>query len=227
MELSIDTSTRYASVAISRQGGTVAELTWRSERNHSVELVPAIREVLTRTGIEARSLEAIIVARGPGGFSALRVGMSTAKALAVALGVPLVAVGTLEVEVAPYLGLGYPVCGVIEAGRTRVYVGEYVEGVDPTYEVANTEEFLPTAKAGFLYCGEAVHELSPKLRQLLGTDLLMADVPPPTRRAGLMAGLGYRKWQAGEVEDALTAEPLYLRGCQVDMANITRAKTNT
>jgi len=104
MELSIDTSTRYASVAISREGETIAELTWRSERNHSVELVPAIREVIARVGIETRDLNAIFIAKGPGGFSALRVGMSTAKAMAVSLEIPLVAVGTLDVEVAPYLG---------------------------------------------------------------------------------------------------------------------------
>lgn len=226
MELSIDTSTRYASVAISRQGGTVAELTWRSERNHSVELVPAIRELLARTGVETKSLEAMFVARGPGGFSALRVGMSTAKAMAVSLGIPLVAVGTLDLEVAPYLGLGYPVCGVIEAGRTRVYVGEYMGGNDPVYNVVNTEEFLPKAKAGFLYCGEAIHELDPELRKRLGSGFLVADVPPPTRRAGAMATLGYRKLQAGEVEDALSTEPFYLRSSQVDMAKSNQSKTN-
>ncbi|MCI0822258.1 MAG: tRNA (adenosine(37)-N6)-threonylcarbamoyltransferase complex dimerization subunit type 1 TsaB, partial [Chloroflexi bacterium] len=202
MELSIDTSTRFASVAISRRGETVAELTWRSERNHSVELVPAIRELTARAGIEIRGLEAIFIARGPGGFSALRVGMSTAKAMAASLAIPLVAVGTLDLEVAPYLGLGYPVCGVIGAGRTRVYVGGYGIGEEPKYDVVSTEEFLSTVQPDHLYCGEGVHELASELRQRLGDGLLVADVPPPTRRAGAMAAMAYHKLQAGDVEDA-------------------------
>ena len=187
--------------------------------------MPAIRDLMARTGIETRHLEAIFIASGPGGFSALRVGMSTAKAMAVSLGVPLVAVGTLDAEVAPYLGLGYPVCGIIGAGRTRVYVGSYQDGKDPKYDVLNTQDFLPSVQSGTLYCGEAVHELASELRERLGNDSLMADAPPPTRRAGLIAAMGYVKWQAGDVDDALTMEPLYLRSSQVDAAN--RAWSNT
>ena len=219
MELSIDTSTRYASVAISREGETIAELTWRSERNHSVELVPAIREVIARVGIETRDLNAIFIAKGPGGFSALRVGMSTAKAMAVSLEIPLVAVGTLDVEVAPYLGLGYPVRCIVGAGRTRVYVGGYDLGKEPTYEVLNTDAYLPSVKPGYLYCGEAINELASELEQRIGSDLVMVDLAPPTRRAGVIADMAYRKWQSGEVEDALITEPLYLRSSQVDTAN--------
>ena len=108
MELSIDTSTRYASVALSRSGECVAELTWRSERNHSVELAPTVRDLMGRDSVAMSELDAVFVAAGPGAFSALRVGMSLAKTLASALKVPLVSVGTLEVEAQPYLGLGVP-----------------------------------------------------------------------------------------------------------------------
>ena len=82
MELSIDTSTRYASIGLSGQGEPVIELTWRSDRNHSVELVPNVRRLLKRAAIGVGDLEAIFIASGPGGFSALRVGMSVAKAMA-------------------------------------------------------------------------------------------------------------------------------------------------
>ena len=51
MELVLDTSTRYASVAVAREGMIIAELSWRSERNHSVELVPAIRRVVEQAGV--------------------------------------------------------------------------------------------------------------------------------------------------------------------------------
>jgi tRNA threonylcarbamoyladenosine biosynthesis protein TsaB len=98
MELAIDTSTRYASVAVADCGAVVVEQTWRSGRNHSVELVPAVRRVMALAGAKMDRLAAIYVASGPGGFSALRVGMSTAKAISAAVGAPLVAVPTLDVE---------------------------------------------------------------------------------------------------------------------------------
>ena len=84
MELAIDTSTRHATVGLSREGNTIAELAWRSERNHSVELVPAIQRILAHARTDIRELSAVYLAVGPGGFSALRVGMSTAIALATA-----------------------------------------------------------------------------------------------------------------------------------------------
>ncbi len=80
MELSIDTSTRYASVGLSQSGESIADLTWRSARNHSVELAPAMRELMGRFEVDMRDIEAVFVARGPGGFRAIRVDISLAKA---------------------------------------------------------------------------------------------------------------------------------------------------
>ena len=221
MELSIDTSTRYASVAISRRGECMEELTWRSERNHSVELVPAIRELLSRRGSDVGDIEAMFVAGGPGGFSALRVGMSTAKALAVGLGVPLVSVGTLEVEAQPYLGLGAPVRALIEAGRDRLYVGAYDDGPEPDYSVMSYDELVSSAPAAAVYCGEGASAARDALRALVGPSGTIASVPPPTRRAGVLAHLGFERWQAGATDDPATVEPLYLRSTQVDMAHRT------
>ena len=159
------------------------ELTWRSERNHSVELVPAIRELLSRRGSDVGDIEAMFVAGGPGGFSALRVGMSTAKALAVGLGVPLVSVGTLEVEAQPYLGLGAPVRALIEAGRDRLYVGAYDGGPEPDYSVMSYDELVSSAPAAAVYCGEgasAARGRATRSGRPIGDDSLRS----PTHQAG-------------------------------------------
>ena len=86
MLLAIDTSTAYAGVLLWDDGRPVYSLTWRSAYNHTSLLMPAVRHSLQQLGISARELEAVAVALGPGGFSALRVGISAAKGLALPLG---------------------------------------------------------------------------------------------------------------------------------------------
>ena len=227
MELSIDTSTRYAAVGLSRQGETLAEMAWRSERNHSVELVPAIRELMDRPGIQMKQVEAIFVAAGPGAFSALRVGISTAKALAVGLDVPLVSVGTLEIEAQPYLGMGTPVCALIEGGRKKLYVARYPaspENPTPEYDVLSHEDLISTVDSVTLLCGEGVRAVADMLRERSGGDARMANVHPPTRKASVLAQLGHRRREAGGHGDPEAVHPIYLRSAQVDNAQSTRAR---
>ncbi len=224
MELSIDTSTRYASVALSIQGSALVEITWRSERNHSVELVPAIREVLRRGRTSTAELDSIFVARGPGGFSALRVGISTAKTMAVSLGIPLVSVGTLDAEARPYLHVGRGVCAIISAGRDRLYVGWFGSASrleQPQYEVLTNEEFLGKIDGNTLLCGEEATAMAESIRDRHGEDVFVPEMQPPTRRAGTIADLGYARLQSGERDDPITLEPMYLRSSQVDTANRT------
>ena len=221
MELAIDTSTRFASVGLAIDGESVIELTWRSDRNHSVELVPNVRRLLKRVGIGVADLEAIYIASGPGGFSALRVGMSAAKAMAVSLDIPLVAVGTLDIEAQPYLGLGSPVYALIGAGRQRVYLGDFSDAAHPTYEVIEHNDLLSLVPPDALFCGEGVSQVAGLLRGSFGAVAKFADVAPPTRRAGVMAWIGYSMLQEGRTADAMSLEPLYLRSSQVNTANRT------
>ena len=153
MELAIDTSTRFASIALSREGEAVVELTWRSERNHSVELIPSIMSLLERADFSAGDLEAIYIASGPGGFSALRVGMSAAKAMAMSLDIPLVSVGTLDIEAQPYLGLGAPVVALVGAGRRRLYLGDFSDAKQPVYSVVKHDELASAVSPDALFCG--------------------------------------------------------------------------
>ena len=219
MELSIDTSTRYAAVGISKQGEAAAEINWRSERNHSVELVPAIHRLMEQARIEMRQLEAVFVAKGPGGFSALRVGMSTAKSLAMALDVPIVSVSTLDIEAQPYRGLGVPVKALIGAGANRLYVGSYSATAgtgDPMYEVLAHDEWESSIESEeTLYCGEGLSPVADVIQQRLNGRGRLGKIPPPTRGTGVLADLAYRRWQAGDLDDPASLQPIYLRSAQV------------
>lgn len=219
MELAIDTSTRFASIGLSDEGETIVELTWRSDRNHSVELVPNIRRLMRRLGIGVSDLQAIYIASGPGGFSALRVGMSAAKAMAMSLDIPLVAVNTLNIEAQPYLGLAMPVCALIGAGRWRIYLGDFANPDQPAYSVIEHEELASETSSDALFCGEGVSQVLDLIHGAFGNRASIVEVQPPTRRAGIMASLGYTMLREGRTADALTLEPLYLRSSQVNTAN--------
>ena len=224
MELSIDTSTRYASVGLSERGSPVEELSWRSERNHSVELAPAIRELLRRRRVDISDLCAIFVAAGPGGFSALRVGMSTAKSLAAAMGMPLVSVSTLDVEAQPYLGLGGPVIALIGAGRRRLYAGTYGLAAQPEYTVVDRDELPSMIQGSPIVCGEALLGTGSPLQEQFSEGVRLAASPPPTRRAGVLADLAYRRWQSGHVDEPASLQPTYLRSSQIEVADRARAR---
>ena len=224
MELGIDTSTRHVLVSLSREGAVVAELAWRSERNHAIELVPAIRRLMDHAAVDMNEIRAIFVAKGPGGFSALRVGMSTAKGLAVASGIPLISVGTLDIEAEPYLGLGLAVHALIEAGRDRLYLGTYPATAgsdDPLLECIRPDDLATMGEHNSLFCGEAAHIVADIIKQRLGSQGRIVDVPPPTRRASVLAKLGYHRWEAGIIDDPATSQPIYLRSAQVNVARRT------
>ena len=219
MELQIDTSTRYASIGLSVKGESRVEIAWRSDRNHSVELAPAINRALDHAKARIADLNAVFVASGPGAFSALRVGMSTAKAIASTMGISLVTVGTLEVEVEPFKGLGLPVCAITSAGRNRLYVGRTVETLDELeLDVSSVADFLKTTAPGTLYCGEAVSDVADQIAVHVGDEASVINSIPPTRRVSTIANIGYRKLHKGETVDPGTVEPIYLRSSQIASA---------
>ena len=220
MELQIDTSTRYASVGLSREGRSLVEIAWRSERNHSVELVPNINRALDHAGAKIGDLTAVFVASGPGGFSALRVGMSTAKAIAFTSSIPLVTIGTLELELYPFREFSRPICAIMSAGRTRLYVGTLApDEEEANIELQDLDSFLEDLSHDMLYCGEAVPELESEIVARLGSSASLSQSRSPSRHSSTLAHLGFAKLQSGRTSEAATVSPVYLRSSQVSSAN--------
>ena len=222
MELCIDTSTRYASVGISEEGRILAELAWRSERNHSVELVPALRRVMEHAVVSVEDLTAVFAALGPGGFSALRVGLSVAKSLAMARGIPLVGINTLDIEAAPFLGLAGPLSAVIGAGRSKVYLGRYVSpsSQEPDYRVVERERLEETLDDGTILCGEEAGAV----RDLISARVSVIETPPPTRTASSLAKLAYDRLRVGSTDDPDMLQPIYMHSAQFEKAKQARER---
>lgn len=215
MELAIDTSTNIAGIALSHKGETLIELTWRSAQNHTVELMPNIARLLQQVNIEANAIEAIIVAKGPGSFNGLRVGISTAKGLAFSLDIPLLGVSTLEIEAYPFAYTGFPLHPIHKAGRDEIATALYQQ-VNNEWRCLE-KEYLTTVDGlcqqtyqKTLFCGETSPDIANAIQQNLGK---RAIIPQTTRfpRVGFLAMLGWQRLNKGERDDLATLQPLYLR----------------
>ena len=112
MQLAIDTSTDNTSLALVDEETVLFELTWRSRQNHTVELLPHLDYLLKQHHLDIKSISAVIVALGPGSFNGLRVGISTAKGLAMSLDIPLIGISTLSAEAYPQAVTGLPICPI-------------------------------------------------------------------------------------------------------------------
>ena len=236
MLLAIDTSTRYAGVALADSGRVLSCRSWYSAVNHTSELMPAVAQTLEGAGLTVSDLDGIAVALGPGGFSALRVGMSVAKGLALASGKALVGVGTLDLEAYPYLDSGLPVCALLDAGRGEV-ASAYFQigpgtgpGTGPGLETETETETDTNAKgqrvredlicdpegllSGIdertLFCGEGVHPHAGLIRERLGRRGVVVG-HSPVSRLGSLVELGRQRLESGESDDVASLQPYYLR----------------
>jgi len=213
--LAIDTSTDQASVALSEASEIRAEWSWTAAGNHSKHLTPVIRNLLQLQGVHVTAITSVAVARGPGSFSGLRVGVSEAKGLALALEAPLVGVSTLDVIGYQSSCWGSPVFAVISAGRDEVYLGESreVEGhweAAGSPEIVRVEEVAARATEQVIIAGPAAVAVAVAMRELDKRARLL-PLGWRLRRAGFLAELGEAYFAAGGSSQLDELEPLYLR----------------
>jgi len=212
MLLAIDTSTRYAAVAVADDERILAFRGWYSRSSHTAQLMPAISETLQELKLAVSDLAGIAVALGPGGFSALRVGLSVAKALAMASKKPLVGIGTLDLEARPYLGLGLPVCALLDSGRKEVASALFrIDGTRSRVDaISPAGELLPEVTQPTIFCGEGVANWESLFIEALGSLALVVQ-ESPAGRIGSLAELGRRRLNAAEYDDLARLQPHYLR----------------
>jgi len=216
MHLAIDTSTDTASVAIVQDSEILAELTWRSGQNHSVELLPNLSKLLNQVGLDIQSASGIIVAKGPGSFNGLRVGVSTAKGLAFSLGIPIVGISTLEVAAYPYAETGLPICPISNAGRVEIATAMYQKQGErwrqlSTEQITTVETLCSRITTPTIFCGEFIPAITARLREQLGDLAVIPGSASRLRRAGFLAELGLQRLKAGDGDNSATLQPIYLR----------------
>jgi len=226
--LAIDTSTTQVGVALIDGGQLVAETIWNSRVHHTMELAPAVADLLERAGANMADIEAVAVAIGPGSFTALRVGLAFAKGLALARMIPILGVPTLDVLAAGQPASDLPLAAVLQAGRGRIAVGWYKAHPGPPGRDSNLSV---EAESGWAAQGgphvmtvEALAksitkpsmvagELSTEERQRLArkrVKVVLAPLNRCVRRPSVLAEIAWRRFSAGHVDEAAMLAPIYL-----------------
>ena len=123
--LAVETSTLAGGVALVDGDRLVAEYVLDVSVTHSERLLATVDRVLADARWTPRDLEGLAVSIGPGSFTGLRIGVSTVKGLALALGLPVAAVPTLDAMAAAVPWTALPVCPVLDARRGEVYASLY------------------------------------------------------------------------------------------------------
>jgi tRNA threonylcarbamoyladenosine biosynthesis protein TsaB len=212
--LILETSNQPGAVALA-EGPTLLGVRRLDEaRRHVRDLAPAVADLLAERGWKPRELAAVLVSRGPGSYTGLRVGLMSAKALAYATGAALLTLETFAVlaaqapEDVPRLAV------VADAQQNKVYVQEWVRGTageplatSAMLSIQPLADWLQGHQEPWWITGPGLRKIGARLpANVVPVEAARWDPQPQT-----LLQLGWLRYQRGERDDVWTAEPLYLR----------------
>ena len=205
------------SVALAKDGEVLAVKESSEDKSHSSQITVFIEEVLAKAGAAMKDVEGVAVSEGPGSYTGLRIGVSTAKGLCYGLDIPLIAVNTLQT-----MALGASIerasgdntlyCPLIDARRMEVYYALYNGDNEMAGEVRAEivdESFLQRQFKDnkIVFFGDAVEKCQKVLGQNPNAVFLQNHLPT----ASNMAILAEKKYGSNQFEDVAYFEPFYLK----------------
>ncbi len=204
------------SVAVLDGTRVLIEQTLHTRVTHTERLLDTIDGALRAISIPLERLDGIAVGLGPGSFTGLRIGVTTAKSLAYSLHKPVVGIPTLDALAAQYLFTPTLVCPLLDARKREVYAAFYrntgaqVERISE-YAVLAPQHLFHDVSEAVIVLGEGTIPYRNQLETLLGSQANFADMAHSTPRSSLIAQLGHDRIIRGEYDDTLTLTPLYVR----------------
>ena len=216
MILAIDTATKWTGLALHDGRSLIAESGWYSSYNQTVELAPAVLQMLHISEIPAADLSAVALAIGPGSYTGLRIGLGFAKGIALANQLQLIGVPTLDILASALPRSEGTMVITAEAGRKRVWANNYTwaigkgweSSVDPTIQ---TWELLLQEIDG---TATIAGEISPTAKRLIRNAKKQLKIVSPAstiRRAGYLAEIGWKRLRRGWTDDPGKLKPVYFR----------------
>lgn len=219
--LAIDTSNLVLSVAVVEEHRVLAEMTTNQQKNHSIRLMDCVNELLDATGTSPEQLSGVGVASGPGSYTGVRIGVSSAKSMAWSLGIPVIGISSLQVVAMNALGFPGMIVPLFDARRGQVYTGCYrTEGMESVQasereKIILLQEWLPQLRdqakgEPILFLGEDVQIHQETIVQALGEQARFASPASNHPRAAHIGYLAMKKLQDGGNAHELVPEYLQL-----------------
>lgn len=213
--LSIDTSTKVCSVALHQDGKLLAVNELYTEKSHSGMLTTLCENAVKYAGFSLKSLDAFAVAKGPGSYTGLRIGVSTAKGFCFALDKPLIAVNTLEAmayQLKDFYDETHLLCPMIDARRMEVYC----QVLDNQMNVISETEAKIIDELSFskllnenqlVFFGDGAAKCQAAITHK-NAIFLNTEIHPSAKTVGLLATNSFEK---SLFENVVTFEPFYLK----------------
>ncbi len=215
--LQIETATTACSVALSTNGELVASRTVDQRNIHAEVITLYIDDVLKHVGKTYADVDAIAVSSGPGSYTGLRIGVSTAKGLCYALDKPLIAIETLEAMASGFITSRPDIaadlfCPMIDARRMEVYTALFsntgVRVRETAAEIIDGNSFAAElSQQQIVFFGDG----AAKCQEVLGENANAIFVNDFTNNAAWLTQAAYQKFQSATFEDVAYFEPFYLK----------------
>lgn len=214
--LNIETATRVCSVALGKDGALISFKETKVDRSHASSITIFIEQILSEEGLSAKDLDAIAVSKGPGSYTGLRIGVSTAKGLCYALDIPLIAINSLESLAQGYLenndATNILLCPMIDARRMEVYTAIYDCALNvlqqTSAEIIGENSFSEQLKTNkMVFIGEGAD----KCRSLLEGHKNASFETAGSISATSMVSMAEIAFKKNKFEDLAYFEPFYLK----------------
>ena len=218
MILAINTSTLQFSMALMAEDETViGEFSVSKGKGHFGGLMPALDSLLTTTRSDIHDLKAVVVAIGPGSFTGLRVGLSTAKGLCHALEVPIIGISSLKALASQIPNSHPPITPIIDSRKEEFFTAQFVwnDGHGLIRSMEDTclkfGNFPSAFKEKTLFIGNNFNHQAPLIEEILGHRALLAPAHFWIPRASAVGHLGLKRFHVSDFDNVQDLIPLYLR----------------
>lgn len=217
--IALETSTFFGSVAALEAGVLRHEISLPGERRTARSLAPGVESLLTAVGWTPQNVEAVAVTVGPGSFTGLRIGVTTAKTLAYAAGARVIGINSLEaiaLAAAGEVPAGAVIEAVIDAHRNQFFSARYrtttASELEPLSEVeiVDVSRWLEELSADRWLTGPALSKVRSEL-EAKGKDVKMTPDALWSPSASFVGRLAWRRSQAGRFDDPFAMVPQYHR----------------
>jgi tRNA threonylcarbamoyladenosine biosynthesis protein TsaB len=220
--LALDTATEHCGIGLAVDGRIRVELGLAHGQTHARHLMAGVKAVLELAGTRLQEVDAFAVTCGPGSFTGLRIGISTAKGMALALGKPIAGVSSLAVlahQVDSAQGL---ICPMIDARRREVYWSLYrktTTGIEPI----EPEQVGPAVRAAekidgsCMFVGNGALAYRDILENHLSHPAHWETASNSALRIAWVARLAWQRLEQGESDDVRGLSPVYLRKSDAEL----------